>query len=354
MSWHRPTGGWRGGGDSAQPVAAQKPKVIPAMADEFQSAQNDCGHSHPVHSPDSAFAPDVLREYALLADGERGILVGPRGEYAWMCAPRWHSDGVWSALVGGPGGYSVTPTDERFVWGGYYEQRSLIWRSRWVTTTGIIECREALAFPGDPHTAVVLRRIVAVDGDAEVRVRLAVRAGFGAHPMTVEDRRDDGFTATSGPIRMRWHAGWRFAFAADGTAEAVITIPAGSSHDLILELGDRPLPVSQLDADDAWHATESAWHQAVPALRRHFGRSRRPPRVCGAAGSDRHWRRHGRGGDDVAARARRTGPQLRLPLRLGARSVLRRAGRRRRRSRTSFSTQRSDSSPSDSAPTGRR
>ena len=131
--------------------------------------------------------------------------------------PRWHSDGVWSALVGGPGGYSVTPTDARFVWGGYYEQRSLIWRSRWVTTTGIIECREALAFPGDPHTAVVLRRVVAVDGDAEVRVRLAVRAGFGAHLMTVQGRRDDGFTATSGPIRIRWHAGWRFAFAADGS-----------------------------------------------------------------------------------------------------------------------------------------
>jgi hypothetical protein len=113
---------------------------------------------------------------------------------------------------------------------------------------------------------VVLRRIVAVDGDAQVRVRLAVRAGFGAHPMTVEDRRDHGFTATSGPIRMRWHAGWRFAFAADGTAESVITIPAGSTHDLILELGDRPLPVSRLDADDAWHATESAWHQSVPVF----------------------------------------------------------------------------------------
>jgi hypothetical protein len=32
--------------------------------------------------------PHVLREYALLADGERGIVVGPRGECAWMCFPR--------------------------------------------------------------------------------------------------------------------------------------------------------------------------------------------------------------------------------------------------------------------------
>ena len=41
----------------------------------------------PVGSP----TPHVLREYALLADGERGILVGPRGDFAWMCFPRWDS-----------------------------------------------------------------------------------------------------------------------------------------------------------------------------------------------------------------------------------------------------------------------
>jgi len=38
------------------------------------------------------FPLHVLSEYALLADGERGILVGPRGDFAWMCAPCWDSD----------------------------------------------------------------------------------------------------------------------------------------------------------------------------------------------------------------------------------------------------------------------
>ncbi|EUA54501.1 glycosyl hydrolase domain protein [Mycobacterium xenopi 4042] len=32
-------------------------------------------------------APHVLREYALLADGERGVVVGPRGDCCWMCLP---------------------------------------------------------------------------------------------------------------------------------------------------------------------------------------------------------------------------------------------------------------------------
>jgi hypothetical protein len=46
-------------------------------------------------------APHALRDYALLADGERGVLVGPRGDFAWMCFPRWHDDAVFSALIGG-------------------------------------------------------------------------------------------------------------------------------------------------------------------------------------------------------------------------------------------------------------
>ena len=68
-----------------------------------------------------SFPPHVLREYALLADGERGALIGPRGDVAWMCAPRWHDDAVFASLLGAPGGYAVTPADDRYVWGGRYE-----------------------------------------------------------------------------------------------------------------------------------------------------------------------------------------------------------------------------------------
>ena len=53
--------------------------------------------------------PHVLREYALLADGQRGALIGPRGDISWMCAPRWDSDAVFSALIGGRGVFAITP-----------------------------------------------------------------------------------------------------------------------------------------------------------------------------------------------------------------------------------------------------
>src|SRR5690348_5745681 len=89
--------------------------------------------------------PENLRQYALLADGERGALVGPRGDVAFMCAPRWHDDAVFGDLLGAEGTYVVMPADRRFVWGGSYDGTSLIWRSRWVAGADIVESREALS-----------------------------------------------------------------------------------------------------------------------------------------------------------------------------------------------------------------
>jgi alpha,alpha-trehalase len=49
-------------------------------------------------------APHALREYAFVADGERGALIGPQGHYVWMCYPSWESPAVFTSL---PGGYGV-------------------------------------------------------------------------------------------------------------------------------------------------------------------------------------------------------------------------------------------------------
>ena len=121
---------------------------------------------------EAAFQPRVLREYALLADGERGALIGPQGDMAWLCAPRWDSEAVFSGLIGGGGVYAITPTELRHVWGGYYEPGSLIWRNRWTTRDAHVECREALAFPGDPDHVIVLRRLIGSRGKARLRVLL--------------------------------------------------------------------------------------------------------------------------------------------------------------------------------------
>jgi hypothetical protein len=210
------------------------------------------------------FPPHVLRQYALLADGERGIIVGPRGDFCWMCLPSWDSTAVFNSLLGGGGVYAVSPEDLRFVWGGHYEERSLIWRSRWVTYDGIVECREALMYPGDPHTAVVLRRISALDGPVRMQITLDVRSGYGADPMTGLSLDDGIWTGRSGPHRFRWTGAGDARPCDDGSLRALVEVTPGHDHDLILELSDRELNTDPARPDTGWRSTEHAWAQAVP------------------------------------------------------------------------------------------
>lgn len=214
--------------------------------------------------------PHVLREYALLADGERGALIGPRGDISWMCAPRWDDDAVFTALIGGGGIFSITPSD-RFVWGGYYEEGSLIWRSRWVTTDGIIECREALAFPGDQRRPVLLRRLLAVRGDAHAELLFAPAAGFGHDGMTGLSLDEHGlWHANVGKLRMRLQG------AAHATAarlpsgieslQAGLRVPEGGFHDIIVELSDSPSPKPPPGAQMLWERTEDSWQRTVPPM----------------------------------------------------------------------------------------
>ena len=74
--------------------------------------------------------PHVLREYAVVADGERGAVVGPRGEIAWPCVPHWHDDPVFAALLGGTSHFTVRPVAP-CVWGGAYDDDTMIVRAIW-------------------------------------------------------------------------------------------------------------------------------------------------------------------------------------------------------------------------------
>jgi alpha,alpha-trehalase len=217
------------------------------------------------------FPPHALRDYALLADGERGALIGPRGDISWLCAPSWESGSVFSSLIGGSGTYAVWPTD-RFVWGGYYEGNSLVWRSRWVTEShAITECREALAFPGDPHRLVLLRRVIASSKPGRVQVLLQPRSDYDQRRLRqLRQERDGTWRGRVGQLYLRWSGAVADASAITGTGgarlELTLSIPAGAHRDLVLEISDRPLPRARPDPEHEWRATESRWRKAVPAM----------------------------------------------------------------------------------------
>ncbi|MGH2875913.1 MAG: glycoside hydrolase family 15 protein [Solirubrobacteraceae bacterium] len=216
--------------------------------------------------------PHVLREYALIADGERGAVVGPEGDFAWLCFPRWDSNACLAALIGGQGVYAVTPVG-RFAWGGYYEQ-GLIWRSRWIIDGGVVECREALALPTTAARAVLLRRILVHERPARVRVVLDLRGDFGEVRPRGLRRSDDGtWTATVGDTLMTWVGGGEAQPVADGHGGRPLVmeldLEPGTAHDLVLVLDDAragretdPPPSAEI----AWRGTEAAWSERVPEL----------------------------------------------------------------------------------------
>ncbi|HEX6699688.1 MAG TPA: glycoside hydrolase family 15 protein [Gaiellaceae bacterium] len=219
-------------------------------------------------NPSHADEPHVLREYALLADGERGVLVGPHGDVAWMCFPRWDSDALFSALIGGGGTYAVTPKG-RFVWGGYYERATLIWHSRWVTDeNAIVECREALALPARPERAVLLRRVVALRDEARVEVVLRLLGRFGSEAVRDLSRTDDGcWVGRVGDLHACW-AGAAEAQPRDGALELHLRLDDGERHDLVLVVARDPKELEPPDPTTAWSATEEAWRESVPRLDR--------------------------------------------------------------------------------------
>lgn len=220
--------------------------------------------------PVGDLGPHVLREYALLADGRRGALVGPRGDICWMCVPSWESDAVFAALIGGAGSYRVTPLG-RFVWGGHYEPGSLIWRSEWMTERCEAVSREALAYPGDRHRAVILRRIEPAAAPLDFQIRLHAAAGFGERPIRELRRVDDAvWTARTGPLYLRICGApeLRADIAGEptGVLAAEIHLAAGERRDLVLELSDQALPGELPDPESMWRSTARAWRQAVPQV----------------------------------------------------------------------------------------
>ncbi|MBS2026301.1 MAG: glycoside hydrolase family 15 protein [Deltaproteobacteria bacterium] len=204
--------------------------------------------------------PSPLHDYALVADGERGALVGPGGELAWMCFPSWADAPVFSGLHLGPGEYVACPR-EPAVTGGHYEAGTLIWRSRWATLHGIAESHEALVRPPPKHGAILLRQLRALDHDAGFHVRLVPCPQLRAlgHPF---ERVGEGiYEASSGGVHLRW-SGARDARALRGGLELDVVIPAGQSQDLVLELSTHPFTEPPPVAAALWARTRAGWSGA--------------------------------------------------------------------------------------------
>lgn len=213
--------------------------------------------------------PVVLREHALIADGERGAVVGPHGNIAWLCVPRWHDEPVFSSLTGGQGQYIITPTDTWRVWGGAYEPGSLIWQGKWVTQNAVIECENLLAYPATVDVVVISRRIRAISGVAKVSVYLHPASGFTGNTLCQAQLDDDGiWHGQVDDLYLRWQGAEHAVQADDGGLQFEVELAEGQEQLLTLELSRKPLPKQPVTPEEVPASTRWSWQRTVANIPR--------------------------------------------------------------------------------------
>ena len=158
--------------------------------------------------PRTAIIPDVWRgaeafppiaEYAFLSDCHTGALVAPDGAVEWLCLPRFDGASVFGALLDRSAGtFRIAPYGVDVPAGRRYEPGTNVLETTWMTPTGWLVVRDALAIgdwhggeaalihtrPPTDHDAdhLLVRTIECIQGEVPVELVCAPRFNYGRVP----------------------------------------------------------------------------------------------------------------------------------------------------------------------------
>ena len=136
--------------------------------------------------------PLRIEDYALVGDCESAALVGRDGSVDWLCWPRFDSDACFAALLGDEshGRWLLAPVDpEARVTRRRYRGNTLILESEIETRDGAVQLVEFM--PSRAERSNLVRLVIGRRGRVIMRMKLAVRFGYGARVPWVQ-RQDDG------------------------------------------------------------------------------------------------------------------------------------------------------------------
>jgi GH15 family glucan-1,4-alpha-glucosidase len=138
-----------------------------------------------------------LEQYALLADLQTGPLVSLDGSVDWMCLPRFDSQAVFTALLGGPddGRWQLSIVDGE-VESRSYRPGTFILDTIWRTPQGRARVTDFL--PPKNEYADLMRIVECLEGTVTVQHDLRLRLNFGRVTPLVR-RTEDGLTVVAGP-----------------------------------------------------------------------------------------------------------------------------------------------------------
>jgi GH15 family glucan-1,4-alpha-glucosidase len=175
-----------------------------------------------------------IEDYALLGDTSTAALVARNGSIDWLCVPRFDSPACFAALLGTQehGQWLIAPSEDVQAVSRAYRGETLVLETDYQSEEGTVTVIDTM--PPDPGTGTVtiVRMVVGRKGAVPMRMRFAVRFGYGLVPPWLE-RAGDDLLAVSGPDALRLSAPVELDLA-DGCAEAHFTVSEGDRVPLVL------------------------------------------------------------------------------------------------------------------------
>jgi len=144
-----------------------------------------------------------IEDYAVIGDTETAGLVGLDGSIDWLCLPRFDSAACFAALLGDErnGHWAIAPAGRVRSVQREYADHTLLLRTRFETDDGVVDLVDCM--PTRDGRADVVRRVVGVSGQVQMRMQLVIRFGYGRVLPWVRRMRDregvEAIVAVAGP-----------------------------------------------------------------------------------------------------------------------------------------------------------
>ena len=228
----------------------------------------------------SAFPP--IADYAFLSDTETVALVAPSGDIEWLCLPRPDSPSVFGALLDrDAGSFRVGPANVAVPAGRRYLPGTMVLETTWMTRTGWLVVRDALAvdawqheeerLPTHPrvpsdHDAgrVLVRTVECVHGSVELHVECEPVLDYGRSTAEWSFAGDGyGAAVATGPrsqVELRLATDLRLGLEG-GRARARRTLRQGECAFAALGWSPDALPETFDEADEAIRTTSEFWRE---------------------------------------------------------------------------------------------
>jgi GH15 family glucan-1,4-alpha-glucosidase len=201
-----------------------------------------------------------IDDYAVIADGETGALIGRDATIEWLCFPRFDSEACFASLLGtrDNGCWALAPLEPVLAQSRRYRDNTLILETEFETRTGKARIIDFMPIRGEAPD--IVRIVEGISGEIEMASELILRFDYGRlHPL-VELNDECNALAVAGPngVALSFDAGIEFA---DRRLTSRFTAQAGTRTAFVLTwYASHRHPPRHVSAEKSLADTEKQWN----------------------------------------------------------------------------------------------